>query len=69
MYSDYQDDLAHELCKAIKKLGENENALSNFESYLSYHFKEWIEKFACTPEGLAAEFMTFANMYDKESAL
>jgi hypothetical protein len=69
MYSDYQDDLAHELCKAIKKLGEDENALGNFESYLSYCFEKWIKKYACTPEGLTAEFMTFANMYDKENTL
>jgi predicted DNA-binding ribbon-helix-helix protein len=51
---------------AIKKLGENEDALFNFESYLSVHFGEWLKQFANTPEELAYEMKSFSEMYDSE---
>jgi regulator of RNase E activity RraB len=51
---------------AIKKLGENENALFNFESYLSMHFGNWLERFANNPEALAYEMKSFSEMYDSE---
>ncbi len=34
----------------------------NLESYLSNHFAEWINKHANTPEGIAAELKSFADM-------
>ena len=49
---------------SIKKLAESEEALSNLESYLSAHFATWLEKYANTPENMAAELHHFATMYD-----
>ena len=51
---------------AIKKLSENEDALFNFESYLSVHFGEWLKRFANIPEILAYETKSFSEMYDSE---
>ena len=54
---------AREFCKAIKSLAKNEEALSNFESYLSVHFDTWLEKWASTPEDITRELNDFANIY------
>jgi transcriptional antiterminator len=51
---------------AIKKLGQNEDNLSNFESYLSMHFGNWLKRFANTPETLVYEMKSFSQMYDSE---
>ena len=55
---------AHKICEAIKAMAENEDAISNFEGYLSYHLPNWFSRFVTTPEGLADELHTFAHMYD-----
>ena len=55
---------AHELVDAIRKLANNEEALDNFENYLSYHFAAWMEKYAGYPEGLVSEMECFAKMFD-----
>ena len=47
---------------AIKTIASKENNLSNLESYLSYHFQTWLEKYANSPEGLANELKQFAEM-------
>ena len=47
---------------AIKKIASNENNLNNLESYLSYHFDVWMEKFANSPSGLSSELKQFAEM-------
>lgn len=47
---------------AIKTITSKENNLSNLESYLSYHFQTWLEKYANSPEGLANELKQFAEM-------
>ena len=49
-------------CNAIKRLAENPDSLENLESYLSYHFQSWLEKFADKPENIAAELAAFAEM-------
>lgn len=51
---------AKALCDAIRKFKDNPAAIDNFESYLSYHFDAWYEKFANTPDGLIDEFNHFA---------
>lgn len=56
------ETLAHQFCEAIKTLSEKPENLENFESYLGYHFPEWMEKFANTPEKLVWETNCFANM-------
>ena len=55
---------AKRLIEAIRKLASSEEASDNFESYLSAHFGAWLEKWANTPEGMAEEFESFANMYE-----
>lgn len=53
---------AVEFVAAIKKIANKPENLDNLESYLSYCFPEWLEKYANTPEKLAAEMAEFANM-------
>lgn len=57
----YEQEAA-EFCKAIKRLAENPDSLENLGSYLSSHFQFWLEKFADTPENIAAELAAFAEM-------
>ena len=47
---------------AIRKLSINPENMNNLESYLSRHFKAWLEKYADTPEGIAGEMKMFAEM-------
>lgn len=47
---------------AIKIIANKPENLDNLESYLSYHFAEWLEKYANTPEDIAAEMREFAEM-------
>lgn len=60
---DYKEQ-AEAFCKAIKLLAEREDALENFELYLSHHFETWLQKRANTPERISEELMDFANIYD-----
>ena len=53
---------AADFVNAIKIIANKPENLDNLESYLSYHFAEWLEKFANTPEGIAAEMREFAEM-------
>ena len=48
--------------EAIKIISEKPDNLDNLETYLSYHFTEWLEKFANTPGKLAGELKNFAEM-------
>lgn len=48
--------------KAILELSKNEYSLDNFEAYLSYNFREWLEKFARTPAELAGELKCFSEI-------
>ena len=47
---------------AIKELAEKPENLENLESYLSFHFDEWMKKYASTPENLVCEIKHFAEM-------
>ena len=53
---------AEQLCNAIRELANKPENLQNLESYLEWHFKTWLEKFANTPDGMAAEISEFAKM-------
>lgn len=53
---------AEQFCNAIRKLANKPENLQNLESYLEYHFDKWLEKYANTPEGMAAEMSSFAQM-------
>ena len=48
--------------EAIKTIAEKPDNLDNLEGYLECHFDVWMEKFANTPEGLAYEIKSFAEM-------
>lgn len=53
---------AADFIKAIKTIAEKPENLYNLECYLSHHFTAWLEKYANTPETIAAEMKEFANM-------
>jgi hypothetical protein len=53
---------AAQLCDAILTIASKPENLENLECYLSRHFAAWLEKYANTPEGMAAEMREFANM-------
>ena len=62
----YEDD-AKTVVEAIKALAKNEEALDDFEYYLSLHFAAWLEKFSNTPCGMASELNSFAHIHDHEA--
>ena len=53
---------AAQFCDAIRELASKQENLQNLESYLEWHFDKWLEKFASTPDGMAAEMSEFAQM-------
>ena len=53
---------AAQFCNAIRELANKPENLQNLESYLEWHFDKWLEKFASTPECMAAEMSNFAQM-------
>ena len=53
---------ASQFCNAIRELANKPENLQNLESYLEYHFDKWLEKYASTPEDIAAEMSEFAQM-------
>ena len=54
--------MAAEFVKAIKTISEKTKNLDNLELYLTYHFPEWLEKFANTPGGIVSELKAFGEM-------
>ena len=56
------NESAEMFVNAIRTIASKENNLSNLESYLSYHFQAWLEKYANSPENLASELKQFAEM-------
>ena len=53
---------AAQFCNAIRELANKPENLQNLESYLEYHFDKWMEKYASTPDDMAAEMSNFAQM-------
>ena len=60
MYS----NIAKDFVKHLSCLVNNEAAKENFICYLSYHFPEWLAKFANNPENITEEIKEFAHMFD-----
>ena len=54
--------VAAQFVEHIKTIAAKPENLDNLESYLSYHFAEWLQKYANTPETLVCEMREFANM-------
>ena len=48
--------------EAIKTIAGKPENIDNLECYLRNHFDEWLKKYADTPEGLAYEMKSFAEM-------
>ena len=59
---DRAEKAAADFVEAIKRLAENPQNLENLQIYLSRHFPEWLERYANTPEKIATEMLSFANM-------
>ena len=53
---------AAQFVDAIRTIASKPDNLDNLESYLSYHFDKWLEKWANTPKGITAELKSFAEM-------
>jgi hypothetical protein len=47
--------------EAIQQIASKPNNLNNLESYLGQHFDKWL-KWANTPEDMATEMASFAEM-------
>lgn len=61
-FNPYDKENAETFVASIRQLAKCEANLDNLESYLSQHFSTWMEKFANTPESLASELKSFAEM-------
>ena len=57
-----QAKAAEDFVNAIKTIANKPENLDNLESYLSYHFAVWLERYANTPDNIAAEMREFAEM-------
>ena len=53
---------AAQFCNAIRELSNKPENLQNLETYLEWHFDKWLEKYASTPDCMAAEMSEFARM-------
>ena len=58
---------AADFVEAIKRLSENPQNLENLQSYLEQHFPLWLKRYANTPEDMAAEMLSFANIEQTET--
>ena len=56
------EQTAKQFCEALQTIAGKPENLENLENYLSYHFAEWMNKYANTPENIAAELKLFAEM-------
>lgn len=56
------EQTAKQFCEALRTIAGKPENLDNLESYLSYHFAEWMNKYANTPENITAELKSFADM-------
>ena len=62
MKKEAQAKAAADFVNAIKTIANKPENLDNLESYLYYHFSEWLEKWANTPKDMVAEMREFAEM-------
>ena len=56
------EQTAKQFCEALRTIAGKPENLENLKSYLSYHFAEWMNKYANTPENITAELISFADM-------
>ena len=53
---------AAQFCEYIRTIASKPDNLENLESYLSYSFGPWLEKYANSPSNMSAEMREFAEM-------
>ena len=53
---------AAQFCDAIRELANKPENLQSLERYLEWHFDKWLEKYSSTPEDMAADMSSFAQM-------
>ena len=56
------EQTAKQFCEALRAIAGKPENLENLESYLYYHFAEWMNKYANTPENITAELKSFADL-------
>ena len=56
------EQTAKQFCEVLRTIAGKPENLDNLETYLSYHFAEWMNKYANTPENITAEMKSFADM-------
>ena len=56
------EQTAKQFCEALRAIAGKPENLNHLESYLSYHFAEWMNKYANTPENITAELKSFADL-------
>lgn len=61
------EEQADRLCNAIRYMANDDNALENFNSYLSYHFDIWLNQHINNDiDNFVEEIYSFAHMYDDD---
>lgn len=61
------EEQADRLCNAIRHMANDDNALENFNSYLSYHFDIWLnQRINNDIDNFVEEIYSFAHMYDDD---
>ncbi len=62
VYLNINEVYAKIFCDAIRTMAEKPENIDNLESYLTWHFTTWLEKYGNCPENLAMEMKNFAEM-------
>lgn len=56
------EEQAATVAAAILEIASNPSCLENLECYLSFHFAEWLEKWANDPDSMACELKEFSKI-------
>ena len=62
VYLNINEVYAKIFCDAIRTMAEKPENIDNLESYLTYHFTTWLERYGNCPENFAMEMKNFAEM-------
>lgn len=62
VYLNINEVYAKIFCDAIRTIAKKPENIDNLESYLTWNFTEWLEKYGNCPENLAMEMKSFAEM-------
>ena len=62
VYENINEVYAKIFCDAIRTLAKKPENIDNMESYFTYCFTGWLKNYVNSPEDLAIEMKSFANM-------